>query len=528
MSSEKVTSGWRFPLVVALGANGSVAGALAWMLRPQAEFSRILAVARTGSSGETYAFDGHGKLISQSRFDDQLRRLGLIENREESTSALTLVLRDPGRRLAEGPSVNPTGGESLMASVAAAVAGGSGVQTAAFRDYRGVDVVGAWRWLESKGFGVATQIDAAEAFATQRMLRQWFALLLALLGLCTLGMLLIAQRNRIWKSRFNEASLKAKQLGQYDLIEKIGEGGMGVVYKARHALLRRETAVKLLLPDRANERALRRFEQEVRLTCRLTHPNTIQIFDYGHTPEGIFYYAMEYLKGLNLAELLRIAGPLPESRVIHILRQICDSLHEAHQAGLIHRDIKLENILVVQRAGLADSVKVLDFGLVMELRDPEESTAPTAARRLVGTPRYMAPETIENPDRADPRSDLYALGVVSYCLMTGQHVFEGTSVTTLVERHVKDPPSPRARWRDGVFVQCSSRRRCDVSRKTLDSVRSRPANFRPPLSEARMREAGLRKWLKRGGARRIAWLRPLAKSSHTKKWRNWPRPCLSI
>src|SRR5207249_3545939 len=147
------------------------------------------------------------------------------------------------------------------------------------------------------------------------------------------------------------AALAAKELGQYQLEEKLGEGGMGVVYRGRHRMLRRPTAIKLLLPEKTTDEAICRFEREVQLTCQLNHPNTIAIYDYGRTPEGIFYYAMEYLDGLNLEDLVLRSGPVPDGRVVTILQQVCGSLAEAHGAGLIHRDIKPANIQLTCRGG---------------------------------------------------------------------------------------------------------------------------------------------------------------------------------
>lgn len=233
---------------------------------------------------------------------------------------------------------------------------------------------------------------------------------------------------------------EAWQLGQYTLLEKIGEGGMGAVYRASHAMLRRPTAVKLLPPGDAGSERLQRFEREVQLTSRLTHPNTIAIFDYGRTPDGVFYYAMEYLEGLNLEDLARHDGPQPAGRVIHVLRQVAGSLAEAHEVGLIHRDVKPANvILVAQRGGSCDVAKVVDFGLVKDL---DQATDLSRDDRIAGTPLYLAPEAITTPGRVGARSDLYSLGCVGYFLLTGRPVFEGRNVVEVCGHHLHTRPVP--------------------------------------------------------------------------------------
>ncbi len=224
----------------------------------------------------------------------------------------------------------------------------------------------------------------------------------------------------------------ALQLGQYVLEEKIGEGGMGAVYRASHALLRRPTAIKLLA--RGTESAARRFEREVQITARLTHPNTVSVFDYGRTPDGIFYYAMEYLDGVTLQDLVDELGPLPPPRAVHVLLQICGALAEAHDNGLVHRDIKPANVMLAQRGGVFDFVKVLDFGLVKEGQS-EDSKASTA-NVVVGTPHYLAPEAVLDPGHVDARTDLYALGATAFFLLTGSPVFQGRSVVELCGHHL--------------------------------------------------------------------------------------------
>jgi serine/threonine-protein kinase len=238
-----------------------------------------------------------------------------------------------------------------------------------------------------------------------------------------------------------------RRLGQYTLGEKLGEGGMGVVYRASHAMLRRPTAIKLLRPERAGTEALLRFEREVQRTAMLTHPNTVTVFDYGRTTEGVFYYAMELLEGASLQEIVDLDGPQPAERVIHLLEQAAASLAEAHDAGLIHRDIKPGNILVVDRGGIADLVKVVDFGLVKDVRtDAAAGPTVTSAGSITGTPHYMAPETITAPDTLDARTDIYALGAVGYWLLTGTHVFRGNTVMEVLAHHLHSAPErPSAR-----------------------------------------------------------------------------------
>jgi hypothetical protein len=232
----------------------------------------------------------------------------------------------------------------------------------------------------------------------------------------------------------------ADEIGQYRLVEKIGEGGMGVVYLAQHALLRRPTAVKLLPTEHAGESAVKRFEQEVQLTSALTHPNTIAIYDFGRTSDGVFYYVMEYLDGLTLEDLVTHAGAQPPARVVHILVQICGALTEAHAAGLIHRDIKPANLMLTVRGGVPDHVKVLDFGLVKTQVASDGDAGLSMAGALVGTPAYLPPEAIANPLHIDSRSDLYALGAVGYFLLTGVQVFEAKTVVEICAHHLHSQP----------------------------------------------------------------------------------------
>jgi serine/threonine protein kinase len=241
-----------------------------------------------------------------------------------------------------------------------------------------------------------------------------------------------------------EKVIEARQLGQYTLEEKIGQGGMGEIYRARHAMLRRPTAIKLLPGDHSEEQ-LRRFEREVQLTALLSHPNTICIFDYGRTPEGTFYYAMELLHGLNLERMVEQYPVQAPGRVVNWLIQVCGALGEAHRVGLIHRDLKPANIFLCQRGGIDDFVKVLDFGLVRQVQ-PDSELTQTNTQLLVGTPLYMSPEAIVAPERVDARADLYSLGVTAYHLLTGSPPFSGSSLVEVCGHHlhsIPEPPSQR-------------------------------------------------------------------------------------
>lgn len=429
-----------------LNEAGKPIAVLSLRIRPQDQFSRILQIVRFGKTGETFAFDKTGLLLSESRFDEQLKQIGLLVDQPDVNSTLTIEIRDPQVNMTKGgrPSLRRPD-QPLTKMAAEAVKGHSGNDADGFRDYRGVPVVAAWRWLEDYDFGVATEIEVDEAFHSVYILRRAFWVLMTLLVLSAvaifLAMLFIARQQR----SLQQATLAAKQLGQYSLEEKLGAGGMGTVYRAKHAMLRRPTAVKLLNVEQMSESAIARFEREVQLTSSLTHPNTVSVFDYGRTPDGIFYYAMEYLDGLNLEDLVKRFGPVPESRLIYILKQACGALSEAHTAGMVHRDIKPANIFLTCRGGSHDFVKVLDFGLVKSLEVADQANL-TNPNTVTGTPYYLSPEAVNHPDQVDARADVYALAAVGYFILTGTPVFSGSTVVDICMKHMKNTPeSPSTR-----------------------------------------------------------------------------------
>jgi serine/threonine-protein kinase len=245
-------------------------------------------------------------------------------------------------------------------------------------------------------------------------------------------------------------AFEAKQLGQYRLIAPLGAGGMGEVYLAEHLLLKRPCAIKLIHPGQAGDpRVLARFEREVRMTARLSHWNTVEIYDYGRTEDGTFFYVMEYLPGLSLEDLLERHGPLPAERVVHLLRQACQGLREAHAIGLIHRDIKPANLFVAQRGGLYDVVKLLDFGLVKPVAETPSARL-TLEGAISGTPLFMSPEQARGLADLDARSDIYSLGAVAYTLLTGRPAFERESPMEVMIAHARDEVVPPSQLRADV------------------------------------------------------------------------------
>ncbi len=254
-----------------------------------------------------------------------------------------------------------------------------------------------------------------------------------------------------------EQAQEAREVGPYVLKQQLGKGGMGEVYLAQHRLLRRPCAVKIIRASRVGSPVtLARFEREVQATAQLSHPNTIEIYDFGRTEEGTLYYAMEYLPGSSLDTLVRRHGPLPPGRVIYLLRQVCRALREAHGRGLIHRDIKPANIYVTERGGEYDVVKLLDFGLVayhgraakqsgdiepvLTAEEPETDDAHiTMAGHVLGTPAYMSPEQARGA-AVDARCDIYCLGAVAFFALTGRPPYDAGSFAAMLNAHKNSKP----------------------------------------------------------------------------------------
>ena len=331
----------------------------------------------------------------------------------------------------------------------------------------GAPVIGAARWLERHQQGIAIELYADRAYAPLAALERSLVVAAILAAIAALAWLALL----VWRRG------APRRFGAYVLGPPIGEGGMATVYLAHHELLKRPTALKFLKLQSARDEFVARFEREVRLASNLVHPNIVEIYDYGHTRQGRVYYAMEYLDGLDLQQLVAAGGAAPAPRAIHLLRQLCAGLAEAHANGLVHRDVKPQNIMVCARGSEYDVVKILDFGLVKSLSGPASRDL-TRDARILGTPLYMAPERFRNPGDVDARADIYSIGAVAFFLLTGREMFQAADDAELLQRILNDDPgrpSARAPWPlpielDLLVTACLEKRREDRPQHVADLI----------------------------------------------------------
>jgi serine/threonine-protein kinase len=267
-------------------------------------------------------------------------------------------------------------------------------------------------------------------FISAQVLIMLIVVLIAVVGVHTIGTL-------------RREAFAAKQLGQYRLKRRLGSGGMGEVYLAEHQMMKRPCAVKLIRPEKAGDpRMLARFEREVRATAKLSHWNSIDIYDFGRTADGTFYYVMEYLPGHNVGEIVEEYGPVPAGRTVYLMEQVCAALAEAHGIGLVHRDIKPANIFCAYRGGVFDVVKLLDFGLAKPTMERGQDAQLTLAGTVTGSPLFMSPEQASGEDGVDARSDIYALGAVMYYMLTGQPPFMSENPLKVMIAHASQEVVP--------------------------------------------------------------------------------------
>ncbi|MGD9633212.1 MAG: serine/threonine protein kinase [Pirellulales bacterium] len=270
-----------------------------------------------------------------------------------------------------------------------------------------------------------------EGFVSGQIMVLAIAVMVGTVGVHTIGTL-------------RREAFAAKQLGQYRLKQKLGGGGMGEVYLAEHKMMKRPCAVKIIRPEKAGDpHALARFEREVRATAKLSHWNSIDIYDYGRTADGTFYYVMEFLPGHNVGEMVDDYGPLPAGRTVYLMDQVCAALIEAHGIGLVHRDIKPANIFCAYRGGIFDVAKLLDFGLAKKTIETGDGTMHlTVQGTITGSPLFMSPEQASGEENVDARSDIYSLGAVLYFMLTGRAPFEHDNPVKVMIAHASQEVVP--------------------------------------------------------------------------------------
>ena len=450
-------------------ARGQVVAALGFGRVASQRFSRLLALTSGGTTREAYAFDENGTLVTESRYAADLPPPG------------------PRGRLVNVPGGGPT---ALAAAALAHREATQGVLLEPYRNYRGVEVIGAWRWLVEERIAVAVEVDASEAYGALDYLQLAFGVLFALVLLAMTA----AASTSLWAVRVGMREMR--RIGPYEIEREIGEGGMSHVYLARHQTLKRPAAVKVLKPHLATDEAVARFRREAQRCSLLSHPNTVEVHDYGPTRDGGWYYAMELLRGISIEDLVRRQGPLPAARVIHALRQACGSLEEAHALGLVHRDVKPGNLMLCMRGGLHDVLKVLDFGLVKDLEGTPTRDL-TQHSRILGTPLYMSPEQLRDPAQADARADIYGLGAVAWFALAGRSPFDAQTDHDIVYRVYNEPAPDLAHAAAGVPAELAALvARCLAKERSLRPATA--AELRAALDQLALRwpwtEADARAW----------------------------------
>ncbi len=425
---------------------GEIVAAGAFGYPADDEFTKILSVARQGLTGETYAFDEHGLLLNESRFDDELRTDGLLPSDPRSQSILRIEIRDPGPQREKWRASSVEAAERPLTALAAkAIAAGrkgdhhehEGVILDPYRNYRGRRVIGAWRWLPKYSMAVATEVAVSEQYAPMQypLIAEWIRF--GMLAGCVMLLLVAAS----WIVMLGRDAEEARQLGQYTLQEVVGKGGMGVVYRAQHALLKRPTAIKLLRPETMNAASMTRFEREAQLASQLTHPNTVEIFDLGRTPEGSFYCVMEFLDGRTLEEV-RTGGRCPACQSRRQYTRTGRGLTERsarawdgpsrHQAVQYHAVRAGRNPRFCQSAWTSGSL----------VPSSDRTTTSRAQASSRERHRTWRPNVSRDPTIIDKRSDLYSFGAVGYYLLTGRQVFHPEQEVDLIKQIMTESPPP--------------------------------------------------------------------------------------
>jgi serine/threonine-protein kinase len=431
---------------ISLALLALVCVALAWWgVRAQLEDS-LAAVARRDMDTivEFVALD----MLDASREASARKGLALASRARRADSELTRALRrveeENFRRIyffdRTGQTVG-AGAESAATAppiVALALAAGSlrGARLEPYEDGSGQPVIGVWHWLPDAEVGIIAEQDYDRYIQPVRWVDAIFFILLVV---GTLALALLAQIDpRKLRNAFRRSDIDT--CGPYTIKGLIGEGTIANVYLAEHRHLKRIVAIKRLKIQSQRDETIERFDREARLASQLSHPNIITVLDHGRAPDGSFYYAMEFIRGLTLTQWVEQHGPLPPARAVRILRQICAAVGAMHARQLLHRDIKPDNVIAYAAHGDCDLIKLLDFGLIRDLEN-KASRDLTREARVLGTPAFMAPERLRDPRCVDPRTDLYGIGCIAFYLLVGRRPFESTVDADLVQQ-VQHIPAP--------------------------------------------------------------------------------------
>lgn len=397
------------------------------------QFSRMFVEAANAGRWDAYAVDSQGRMLTESSHAVSLSTQNRLDLAQDEI-ACSLRVANPGLLLTSSNvakvvrSVCP-----LTVSAADVTLGRSDVQTVAYQNYAGNDVVGAWRWNPDLQQGIIVEQDADVAFATVSIVRFGF---LSLGGILALTAFSVAQK----LAKISTAEHAAVHpLSRYEVLGDLGSGGMGVVYRVRHRQLGRDAALKVLRGDRHNKEDQLRFDREAKLAASLRNPHTVTIYDYGRSEGGESFCVMELLTGLTLQEVIARSGHQSIGRVLFIISQVCDALSEAHTANLLHRDIKPQNIMLSLDPSVGDWAVVFDFGLAKPL-ESDTSVYQTSETIWAGTPMYMAPERFRAPSEMDPRSDIYSVGCVAYYLLSGRPPFIESDPESLFALIISEQP----------------------------------------------------------------------------------------
>ncbi|QDS94075.1 Serine/threonine-protein kinase PknB [Roseimaritima multifibrata] len=423
------------------------------------DLNEIFQKLQFDARGEVYAIDDRGRIRSQLRQSPKVIAARLIPAAPDSAQLLEIRAGDPGRILTpKHPLDQPLRTLPLTIGASRAAVKLNGQTIEPYRNYLGVQVIGAWRWVPELQLGILAEMPSADAFSSLHILQYLLGglVIVSTFGAAVTGFVL---ERKICNLRESDED----QLGRYELLEELGSGGMGIVFRAQHQLMKSPAALKVIRPDRFDRENTLRFDREVQLAACLRSPHAVSIFDYGWTADGRAYCAMELLEGITVHQAVVRGGAMAPGRVVHVLVQLCDALSEAHRLGLVHRDVKPRNVMLAPRGPEQDWAVLFDFGLAKPTEN-DSNLFMTQERVWAGTPMFMAPERFRNPGRTDPRSDIYSLGAVGYFMLSGRQPFSEIDPSGMFELILKAAPTPL----DQLLADDSLKPLADIIRRCME------------------------------------------------------------